>query len=80
MVIRLHKYTYITFEIIFHNRLLQGIDYSSLCYTVNHHFLLIYFIYFFFFFGCAACLLQFVGSSLRCADFSNCGIPRHVGS
>ena len=28
-------YTYIIFEIIFYYRLLQHIDYSSLCYTVN---------------------------------------------
>ena len=37
-VIQLCKYTYIIFDIIFHNRLLQDIDCSSLCYTVNHHF------------------------------------------
>ena len=34
-VIQLYKYTYIIFEFIFHHRLLQDIDYSSLCYTVN---------------------------------------------
>ena len=32
-VIQLYKCTYIIFEIIFHYRLLQHIDYSSLCYT-----------------------------------------------
>ena len=34
-VVQLYKYTYIIFEIIFHHVLLQDIDYSSLCYTVN---------------------------------------------
>ena len=34
-------YIYLTFQIIFHYRLLQDIGYSSLCYTVN--LLLIYF-------------------------------------
>ena len=34
-VIQLYIHTYISFEIIFHYRLLQDIDYSSLCYTVN---------------------------------------------
>ena len=29
------EYAYISFHIIFHYRLLQDIDYSSLCYTVN---------------------------------------------
>ena len=33
--IQLYIYTYIIFEIIFHCRLLQDIDYSYLCYTVN---------------------------------------------
>ena len=32
--IQLYK-THIIFEIIFHHRLLQDIDYNSLCYTVN---------------------------------------------
>ena len=31
----LYIYTYIIFEIIFHYRLLQDIDYRSLCYTLN---------------------------------------------
>ena len=34
-VIQLYIYTYIIFQIIFHYRLLQDIDSSSLCYTVN---------------------------------------------
>ena len=34
-LIQLHKYTYIVFEIIFHHKILQDIDYSSLCYTVD---------------------------------------------
>ena len=34
-VIQWYIYTYIIFEIIFHYRLLQDIDYSSLRYTVN---------------------------------------------
>ena len=34
-VIQLYKYTYMIFEIIFHHRLLQDIDYSSLFYSVN---------------------------------------------
>ena len=34
-VIQLHRYTYIIFEVIFYHRLLQDIDYSSLCYTAN---------------------------------------------
>ena len=34
-VIQLYKYTYIIFEIIFHHKLLQDTDCSSLCYTVN---------------------------------------------
>ena len=34
-VIQLYIYTYIIFEIIFHYRLLQDIDYSSLYYMVN---------------------------------------------
>ena len=38
-------YNYIIFETIFHDRLLQNIDYSSLCYTVNLCWLLdIYFL------------------------------------
>ena len=44
-LIQLYIYTYIVFEIIFHYRLLQYIDYSSLWYTVNLCFLLhIYFL------------------------------------
>ena len=47
-VIQLCIYTYIIFHVIFHYRLLQDIDYSSLCYTVNLHFLLqIYFLKFY---------------------------------
>ena len=34
-VIQLYIYTYIILKITFHYRLLQEIDYSSLCYTVN---------------------------------------------
>ena len=34
-VIQLYIYPYIIFEIIFHYRLLQDKDYSSLCYIVN---------------------------------------------
>ena len=34
-VIQLHLYTLIIFQIIFHYRLLQGIDYIPLFYTVN---------------------------------------------
>ena len=33
--IRFYKYTYLLFEIIFHHRLLQEIDYSPQCYTVD---------------------------------------------
>ena len=40
-VVQLYKYTYVIFEIIFQHRLLQDIDYSSLCYTVNLCFLLL---------------------------------------
>ena len=44
-VIQLYKYIYIIFEIIFHHRLLQDIDYGSLCCTVNLYFLLhVYFL------------------------------------
>ena len=44
-VIQLYMYTYIIFENIFHYRLLQDIDYSSLCYTVQFCYLLqIYFL------------------------------------
>ena len=44
-VIQWYKYAYIIFEIIFHHMLLQDIDHSSLCYTVNLCFLLhIYFL------------------------------------
>ena len=34
-VIQLYMYTYIIFQIIFHSRLLQDTDYTSLCYAVN---------------------------------------------
>ena len=34
-VIQLHEYTYIIFEIIFHYKLSQDINYCLLCYTVN---------------------------------------------
>ena len=34
-VIQLYKSTYVIFENFFHHKLLQDIDYSSLCYTVN---------------------------------------------
>ena len=34
-VIQLFIYTYIIFKIIFHYRLLQDIEYSSLCYKVG---------------------------------------------
>ena len=34
-VIQLHTYIYILFHILFHYRLLQGIEYSSLCYRVG---------------------------------------------
>ena len=34
-VIQLYIHTYIIFEIIFHHRLLQDIDYNSICYAVN---------------------------------------------
>ena len=45
LCIQLYMYTYISFEIIFHYRLLEGIDSSSLFYTVNLHcFLHIYFL------------------------------------
>ena len=30
-----HIYMYVYFQILFHYRLLQGIEYSSLCYTTN---------------------------------------------
>ena len=41
-VIQLHIQTYIIFQIIFHYRLLQDIDYSSLCYCclLNIYFFL----------------------------------------
>ena len=34
-VIQLYKYTYVILEIIVRHRLLQDIDYSFPCYTVN---------------------------------------------
>ena len=34
-VIQLYIYIYIYFQILFHYRLLQDIEYSSLCYTVG---------------------------------------------
>ena len=34
-MIQLYKYVCIIFQIVSHYRLLQDIDYSSLCYTVN---------------------------------------------
>ena len=34
-VIQLYVYTYIIFKINFHYRLLQDIDYTSVCYTVK---------------------------------------------
>ena len=34
-MIQLYIYTYIIFKIIFYCKLLQDIDYSFLCYTVN---------------------------------------------
>ena len=34
-VIQVYIYTYIIFEVILNYKLLQDIDYSSLCYTVN---------------------------------------------
>ena len=44
-VIQLYKYAYFIFEIIFHPRLLQDVDYSSLYYTINLCWLLhIYFL------------------------------------
>ena len=43
-VIRLYMHTYTIFEITLHYKLLQDIDYSSLCYRVNLYcFLHIYF-------------------------------------
>ena len=44
-VIQLYMYTYIIFQIILHYRLLQDIDYISLCFTVN--FCCLLHIYFF---------------------------------
>ena len=41
-MIQLYINTYIIFEINFHYRLLQYIDYSFLCYTVKHCLLHIY--------------------------------------
>ena len=44
-VVQLYIYAYVIFEIIFHYRLLQYIDYSYLCYTVQLYYLLhIYFL------------------------------------
>ena len=43
----LYIYTYIIFQIIFHYRLVQDIDYSSLGYTVNFCCLLHMFLLFF---------------------------------
>ena len=34
-MIQLYTHTFIIFEVIFHYRLLEDSDYSSLCYTVN---------------------------------------------
>ena len=34
-VIQVYIYTYIIFEVILHYKLLQDIDYSSLCYTIG---------------------------------------------
>ena len=43
-VVQLYIHTYVIFESIFHNSLLQYIDYSYLCYTVQLYCLLhIYF-------------------------------------
>ena len=39
-MIQLYIYTCVIFQIVFHYRLLQDIDYSSLCYTVNISYLL----------------------------------------
>ena len=47
---KLYIHTYIIFEIIFHCRLLQDIEYSSLSYTVNLCCLLRIWFFFFFFF------------------------------
>ena len=50
-VIQLYKYTYVTFEALFHFRILKDIDYGSSCYTVNFCCLLhIYFFKFIYFF------------------------------
>ena len=38
-------YVYIFFQILFHDRLLQDIEYSSLCYIYSVSLLLILFIY-----------------------------------
>ena len=51
---QLYKYAYVIFQIIFHLRLLQDIDYSSPCYTVNlccllHIFFSFFFLLWFFF-------------------------------
>ena len=48
-VVQLYMYTYIIFHVIFHYRLLQDIDYGSLCYRVNLCCLL--HIYFFLFYS-----------------------------
>ena len=39
LVIYIYIYIYILFQILFHYRLLQNTEYSSLCYTVNPCFL-----------------------------------------
>ena len=41
-VIQLHIFTHIVFEVIFHYRLLQDIDYSPLSHTVNLYHLCVY--------------------------------------
>ena len=43
-VIQLYIYTYILFQILFHHRLLQDIEYSSLSHTVGPCFLSILYI------------------------------------
>ena len=39
-VVQLYIYTYVIFEIIFHYRLLQDIDYNYMCYMVRLYCLL----------------------------------------
>ena len=48
-VIVLYRYVYLSFNIVFHYGLLQGIEYSSLCYTVELCLSILYIIVYLFY-------------------------------